>query len=91
MLVVADSFDVIPRSGLMAPITLIDLSYATAFGNPPIFLFSHRLRDHVEVLHVMARRGLVALRTGMRGSRRMAKFGDRPRSGAVACRTIGAE
>ena len=34
---------------------------------------------------------LMALRTGLRGSRRMAKFGDCPLRGVMALRAIGAE
>ncbi len=58
VLIEADTFDVVPRGGLMAEKALIDLGFLhvrDGHGN------------HFEVHHVMARRGLVALRAGLRG------------------------
>lgn len=52
VLIPADTFDVVPRVGLMAHVTLIHLR---------VRLFRNLLRNHLEVFHVMARRRLVTL------------------------------
>ena len=54
----SNSFYVVPRGGLMAEKALADLGFfhACCFH-----------RDHFEVHHVVAGRGLVALRAGLRG------------------------
>ena len=57
VLVEADTFDVVPRSGLMAEKALIDLGLSHV---------SDGHGDHFEVHHVMARRGLMALGAGLR-------------------------
>jgi len=43
MFVITDAFNVIPRRGLVAAITLIDPHGAAAFGYAPIFLLSDGL------------------------------------------------
>ncbi len=48
-------------------------------------------RNHFEMHHVVARRSLVALRTGLRNGRRMTKLRDGPFRGAVALRAVVAE
>ena len=52
----SDSFDVVPRSRLMAEETLVHLrvGFAGDFHG-----------DHLEVHHVVAGRGLMALRAGL--------------------------
>ena len=82
MFVVANTADVIPRSRLVAEETLADLR---------IGLAANLLVDHLEVHHVVARRGLVALRAGLRRGRWVAEFGDCPLRRAVALRAVGAE
>ena len=54
----ADAFDVVPRRRLMAEEALINLGLFDASG-------LHR--NHLEVHHIMAGRGLMALRAGLRG------------------------
>ena len=48
-------------------------------------------RNHFEVHHVVARRGLVALRAGLRDRRWVAEFGERPLRRAVALRAVISE
>ena len=54
----ADAFDVVPRSCLMAEEALVHLGLLHASG---------RHRNHFEVHHVVAWRGLMALGAGLRG------------------------
>ena len=54
VLVVADSSDVVPDGGVMAEVALLHIR---------VFHARDLLRNHVKVLHVMAGRSLVALRT----------------------------
>ena len=78
----SDAFDVVPRSRLMAEEALTDLG----------FLHSrHAHRNHFEVHHVVAGRGLMALGTRLRHGRRMAEFRDRPLRGGVALGAVIAE
>ena len=82
MFVKADSLDVVPRGRLMAEEALADLRVRLARD-------AHR--NHFEVHHVMARRGLMALRAGLRDGRRVAEFRDRPLRRAVALRAVISE
>ena len=84
MFVVTDAFDVVPRSRLMATITLVHLSWPAASGYLRIFLSRDFLRNHFEVHHVMAGGRLMTLRARLRGGRRMAELGDGPFRGGVA-------
>ena len=58
MFVPTNAFDVVPRGGLMAEETLVNLC---------IRLSADLLIDHSKMFHVMARRRLMALRAGLRG------------------------
>jgi hypothetical protein len=87
MLVVANAADVIPGRGLMAAVTLVDLSWSAASGYLRIFLSGDLLRNHVEVHHVVTRRSLVALSAVERARGRMLEFSDSP---ARCCVTLGA-
>ena len=78
----SNAFDVVPRSGLMAEEALTDLGF---------FHFRHAHRNHLEVHHVVAGRGLMALGAGLRDGRRMAEFRDRPLRRGVALRAVAAE
>ena len=91
MFVITDTFDVVPRSGLMAPITLVHLSWPTASAYLRIFLSRDFFRNHFKVHHVMARRCLMTLRARLRGSRRVTELGDGPLRRGVAGGAIGAE
>ena len=79
MFVKADSLDVVPRGRLMTEKALADLRVRLARD-------AHR--NHFEVHHVMAWRGLMALRAGLRDGRRVAEFRDRPLRRAVALRAV---
>lgn len=74
-----NSPDIVPCRGLVTKITLADLG---------VFLSRDLHRDHLEVHHIMAGRGLVTLHTilGLGGG--MAKLGDRPMHNRVARRAI---
>lgn len=63
----ADAFDVVPRSSLMAAITLVHLSWPATSAYLRIFLSGYLLRNHVEVHHVVTWRGLMTLAAGLRG------------------------
>ena len=82
MFVKADSLDVVPRGRLMAEEALADLRVRLARD-------AHR--NHLEVHHVMAWRGLVTLAAGLRDGRRVAEFRDRPLRRAVTSRAVRAE
>ena len=82
MLVKTNAPNVVPRSRLMTEETLADLRVRLArdaHGN------------HFEVHHVVARRGLMALRARLRDGRRMPEFRDCPLRRAVALRAIVSE
>ena len=79
MFVKADAFDVVPRSCLMAEEALVHLGLLHAGG---------RHRNHFEVHHVMARRGLVTLGAVQGSWRGMAEFGNGPCDRAVTLRAI---
>ena len=66
----------------MAEEALVDLG---------LFHFRHAHRNHLEVHHVVTRRGLMALSAGLRYGRRMAEFRDRPLRRRVALRAVVAE
>jgi hypothetical protein len=51
-----------PACGLVAAIALVDLSGTAALRYFRIGLMGDFLRNHIEVLHVMARRRLMTLR-----------------------------
>ena len=82
MLVKTNATNVVPRSRLMAEEALAYLRVRLARD-------AHR--NHFEVHHVVARRGLMALRAGLRDGRRVAEFRDRPLRPAVASRAIVSE
>jgi len=78
----AGALDIVPGRRLMALKTLVDARVRSA---------GDFLRNHIEVLHVMTRRCLMALRTVHRASGRVAVFGDRPAVGRMAWGAIPAE
>src|SRR5262249_51797439 len=82
VLVPPDSLDVVPGVGLMAE---------KALRNLRVFDARYGHRDHGKVLHVVARRGLVALGAIGREGGGVAKLGDGPRGGAVARRAVAPE
>ena len=75
----------------MAAITLVHLSWPAAFGYLRIFLSGDLFRNHVEVHHVVARRGLMTLGARLRRGRRVTELGDGPLRCRVARSAIGAE
>ena len=82
MLVKTNTPDVVPRGRLMAEEALADLR---------VWLARDAHRNHFEVHHVVARRGLMALRAGLRDGRRVAEFRDCPLRRAVTLRAIVSE
>lgn len=84
MFVITNAFDVVPRSGLMAAITLVNLNGPAAAGDLRIFLSGDLFRNHFKVHHVMTGRRLMALRAGLRGGRRVTELRDRPLRRRVA-------
>ena len=82
MLVPSHPLDVVPRSRLMAQVTLIDLG---------VRLTGDLGRDHLEMHHVVARRGLVALGAVLGGRRGVPELRDRPLRRCVALGTVLAE
>ena len=82
MLVKTNATNVVPRSRLMAEEALADLRVRLARD-------AHR--NHFEVHHVMAWRGLMALRARLRNGRRVAEFRDCPLRRAVTLRAVRAE
>src|SRR6266545_1313326 len=82
VLVPADAANIVPGIGLMAQVALLD---------PRMFLSRHYHGNHVEVVHVVAGRRLVALCTFDRVGRRMLETRDLPGGGQVARRTFLAE
>src|SRR4051812_4529807 len=79
VLVPAHAPDVVPAIGRVAEVALLDLG---------VLLPGDNLRHHAEVLHVVARRSLVALRAVGRARRGVAVAGDGPRGHAVAGRAV---
>ena len=79
MFVKADAPNVVPCGRLMAEKALADLRVRLARD-------AHR--NHFEVHHVMAWRGLMALRARLRDGRRMPEFRDRPLRRGVALRAV---
>lgn len=79
MLVPANSANIVPGIGLMAEVALL---------NPGIVLARHRLRDHLEMMHVVAWRCLVALRTIRRTGRRVFEACHFPGFGEMANRAF---
>ena len=75
----ADTFDVVPCGCQMADEALIHLGLFHASGGH---------RNHFEVHHVMARRGLVTLSAVLGCGRGMAEFGNGPFRGRVALRAV---
>src|SRR6266568_7516254 len=82
MLVPSDAANIVPGVGLMAKVALL---------HARMFLPCHHHRNHVEVMHVMAWRSLMALRAFGRTCRRMQEPGNLPRLGAMAVRTFPSE
>jgi hypothetical protein len=78
----AYTFDVVPRSRLMAKKALIHLG---------LLLVCDAHRNHFEVHHVMARWGLMTLRARLRGRGGVSKIRESPFRGGVALRTVVAE
>ena len=90
-LVVADTADVVLRRGLVAPVALIHLSYATALGHLRILLARHLLRHHLEMHHVVTGWSLVALRATGRLRRGVLELGHGPLRRRVALRAVFAQ
>ena len=82
MLVPADPADIVPGVGLVAEVTLL---------NAGVFLARYHHRDHVEVVHVMAGRRLMALRAFSRAWRGVLETCDIPGGDQMAGRTFPAE
>lgn len=78
----ADAANVVPGVGLVAEVALLDSR---------VMLPSHHHGKHVEVVHIVAGRRLVALRTFDGAGRRMLEARDLPGCGQVARRTFLAE
>ena len=82
MFVKSDTFNVVPRGGLMAEEALIYLG---------LLHVRDTHRNHFEMHHIMTRRSLMTLRTGLRAGRWVAEIRERPLGGGVALRTVIAE
>lgn len=79
MLVPTYAPDIVPGVGLVAEVALIDSR---------VVLTGDHHRHHMEVMHVVARRRLVALCTVSGRRRRMLEACHTPTRGPVACRTL---
>lgn len=78
----SDALDVVEGVGLMAKEALLDASSGVP-GDASV--------HHLEVHHVVARRGLVALHTVLRTGRRAPEGGDRPSRRIVTALAVPAE
>ena len=86
MFVPSHALDVVPGSGLMASVALVDLGSSTALRNLRIFLTRDPFGDHLEMHHAVAGRSLMALRALARVCRRMLELREGPlRGGVAAC------
>ena len=91
MLVPAHALDIVPRSSLMAALTLAHFNRPTTPGNPRILLAGNPLRNHVEVHHVVAGRCLVTLRAIGRSRGRMPELRNGPLLRRMTARTVFSE
>ena len=91
VLIPTDAFDVVPRCGLVAAITLVHLSRPATPGYLRIFLPGNLFRNHVKMLHIVTRGRLVALGAIDRPWRGMAKSGDSPFCRPVARRALASK
>lgn len=88
MLIPTDALDIVPRSRLMATITLADSNIFTTRISRSIRTLGHRLGNHFKVHHIVARRRLMTLRAVGRPRRGMLETGNCPLRSPVALSAI---